>query len=218
MSNFPSVATQSSAGKIGRVGAGGAITKSKCKPKATEDLQPKKAKRDYIADFFTALEEKAPEHRDKIQCFTRIYFYFITLYADGIFNRSHKDKAWNPTKQKTTTGWNIIDTTMAFGSLSAKLLAIQAKCRSYSQCCRKNVNFFTPQVISESIAFVDDSIQMIIHEISPAAKSINPEIEQLMAAHKIPKKSALLNTDALTAFYQQHNITTNTHASADLLN
>jgi hypothetical protein len=203
MSNFPSVATQSSAGKIGRVGAGGAITKSKCKPKATEDLQPKKAKRDYINELFIALEKKAPESSDKIQCFIRIFYYFISLYGCGIFRR-RPSPSWNSTSKKKTTGWNIIDTELAFKSgAQGKMLAIQEKCHSYFQSYCKKDDFFTPTVISESLAFVDDSIQIIIHEVTPPVRSINPEIEQLMAAHKIPKKSALLNYDALNALFPQ---------------
>ena len=203
MSNFPSVATQSSAGKIARVGTGGAITKGKCNPKAAKDLQPKKDKRDYINELFIALEKKAPESSAKIQCFIRLFYYFIALYGCGIFRR-RPSPSWNSTSKKKTTEWNIIDTELAFKSgAQGKMLAIQEKCHSYFQSYCKKDDFFTPTVISEILAFVDDSIQTIIHEVTPPVRSINPEIQQIMDAYKLPKKTALLNYDALAAFLQQ---------------
>jgi hypothetical protein len=190
MSSF---AVELSNTSIGRIDNGGAIIK-------------KKKIRQYIRDVFIALQKHSPENNDKIQCFIRLYYYFISVYATSIFRRSHP--CWNFNTKNMTTGCNLVNTALAFSSCSAtKILDIQAKCYIFLKgyIGKGNDKFFTPEIISEMLTFIDSSIHTIIYNISIPVLSINPEIKELMEKYNVPKTSTLLNHSALATFLQNYN-------------
>lgn len=193
MSNFTSVVT-----KAGRIGAGGAIQKAKGKANA-------KQPRLEITDVFNDLKAKVPARSEQIQCFITLYCYFMGVYSKNIYTRNSRSLNYNRKMKET----NLVNTAEAFESGSPyKMTEIKAKCCEYLKSYRNDLNFFTPPVISEMLAFVDDSIQMIIDDISTPVMFINTSIRQLMNTNKvekIPKPSSLLNHAALEAFLQKQN-------------
>ena len=146
------------------------------------------------------LSAHIPEHHDIINAFRTLYFYFMSIYGQYIFNRNKflpggTSNGSNHYKNST------INTTLAFEmDTIAQFLHIQTTMRTHLHKQQTIPGYLSTNTIKVILTFINDSIQNIIHNISVPAKYINSDIKTIMEQYKQPKihkKSKYLNYEAL---------------------